>query len=130
MNLNSGICIIGAGAAGLSAAHFLKKMGYENITVLEKDDQIGGKCFTVEYEDRTYEIGALMQTTAYKTLLEIMNDVGIKSRRVMSEINVDFEKGSYSVIPSYLKPVNYIPIGLDYIRIIAELLKNRRLLKP
>ncbi|MCW5318115.1 FAD-dependent oxidoreductase [Nostoc sp. KVJ3] len=32
------ICIVGAGAAGLSTAYFLKKQGYRNVVVLEKLD--------------------------------------------------------------------------------------------
>ncbi len=46
------IGIIGAGAAGLTAAHYLKKQGYENITLLEKEGRIGGKCDSLTYEGK------------------------------------------------------------------------------
>ena len=38
------IAIIGAGAAGLTAAEELKDKGYQNITVFERTDRAGGKC--------------------------------------------------------------------------------------
>jgi monoamine oxidase len=37
------IAVIGAGASGLTAAHTLRKKGYSNITVYEKDNRVGGK---------------------------------------------------------------------------------------
>ncbi|MEK7632265.1 MAG: FAD-dependent oxidoreductase [Patescibacteria group bacterium] len=56
--LNKRIAIIGAGAAGLSAAHALKAKGYSNITVFERSNRVGGKCCTVEIEGKNYELGA------------------------------------------------------------------------
>ena len=44
---NMRIGIIGAGAAGLSAAYYLKQSGYNNVTILERDSRVGGKCHTV-----------------------------------------------------------------------------------
>ena len=35
------IGLIGAGASGLSAAHYLKEAGYTNVTVLEKERRVG-----------------------------------------------------------------------------------------
>ena len=39
----SRIAIIGAGAAGLTAAWELARLGYRHITILEKDEDVGGK---------------------------------------------------------------------------------------
>lgn len=57
-NLHIRIGIVGAGAAGLTAAEVLRDKGYTDITVLEKSDQAGGKCCSFEYEGRFYEMGA------------------------------------------------------------------------
>lgn len=37
------VCIVGAGPAGLTAAHELQKLGYDTV-VFEKRDTVGGKC--------------------------------------------------------------------------------------
>lgn len=38
------IAIVGAGPSGLSAAYALSKLGYTDITVLEKHHSVGGMC--------------------------------------------------------------------------------------
>ena len=40
---DSKIAIIGAGAGGIHMAYELKKKGFKDITVFEKDDHVGGK---------------------------------------------------------------------------------------
>ena len=35
-----------AGAAGITAAQALRQLGFRHITILEKRDRIGGKCWT------------------------------------------------------------------------------------
>lgn len=62
---DSRICIIGAGAAGLSAAYFLKERGYRRVTVLERGDRVGGKCRTIDYRGRSFDLGANYVTAAY-----------------------------------------------------------------
>ena len=44
MDKNTRICIIGGGPAGLSAGMYLEQKGYENYTILERNDHVGGKC--------------------------------------------------------------------------------------
>lgn len=72
---NQSIGIIGAGASGLSAAYYLKKKGYKDITLLEKNDHAGGKCLTINKDGRSYEMGAIMYGSVYKTVKEIADDV-------------------------------------------------------
>eukprot|EP01124_Arcella_intermedia_P025862 TRINITY_DN4720_c0_g1_i1.p1 TRINITY_DN4720_c0_g1~~TRINITY_DN4720_c0_g1_i1.p1 ORF type:complete len:727 (-),score=178.94 TRINITY_DN4720_c0_g1_i1:27-2207(-) len=43
---NARIVILGAGPSGLSTAHYLRKHGYNNLTILEKLDVVGGKSKT------------------------------------------------------------------------------------
>ena len=50
-NKDEKICIIGAGVSGLSAAFYLDRKGYKNITVLEKQSRVGGKCCTINYRE-------------------------------------------------------------------------------
>jgi len=60
------IAVVGAGVAGLSAAYLLKKAGYSNVTVFEKEDRLGGKCRTVKLDGRTYELGAVAHIRGFE----------------------------------------------------------------
>lgn len=52
------IAVIGAGIAGLAAANYLQKMGY-NVTVLEGRDRIGGRIWTSQqWLDMPLDLGA------------------------------------------------------------------------
>lgn len=46
------VAIVGAGPSGLSAAYALVKLGYRNITVLEKHHTVGGMCESVDIEGK------------------------------------------------------------------------------
>ena len=48
--------VIGAGFAGLAAACSLAKKGYK-VTVLEKNDQLGGRCRTWEQDGFLFDMG-------------------------------------------------------------------------
>lgn len=82
-DVNDHVGIIGAGPAGIAAAWFLMEKGYRNITILEAEDQVGGKCRTVTYTDskgvtNNYELGAEYITYAYDLIFEFMKAVGEK----------------------------------------------------
>ena len=51
-NINDRVCIVGAGPAGLTAAMYLEKKGYKNITIYEKSERVGGKCYSPEYKGK------------------------------------------------------------------------------
>ena len=61
------VCIIGAGAAGLYTAMMLKYLGATNITILEANDRVGGRCYTYPLADGSkdkkchnyYDVGAM-----------------------------------------------------------------------
>ncbi|KEH30270.1 AMP-binding enzyme [Medicago truncatula] len=48
---NTRVGIVGAGPSGLSAAYALTRLGYKNVTVLEKHHTVGGMCESVEIEE-------------------------------------------------------------------------------
>lgn len=78
-NLEDRVCIIGAGMSGLSAAHFLQKKGYSNITILEKRGRVGGKCYSIKYKGKTYEMGTMMGVPSSKHIQELMKEFGVKN---------------------------------------------------
>ena len=54
--VNTKIGIVGGGPSGLSAAYALVRLGYNNVTVLEKHHSVGGMCESVEIEGILYPI--------------------------------------------------------------------------
>ena len=79
--LTDRICIIGGGPAGISAAMYLQKKGYENYEIYEKLNKIGGKSYSpfieVNGEKRSYETGAIMGAVTYHAVHEVEQFGGI-----------------------------------------------------
>lgn len=71
------IGIIGAGPSGLVAASELLAKGYDQVTILEKEDHIGGKVKTVMYQGLPYEMGAVITAPDYSLVLEIARELNI-----------------------------------------------------
>lgn len=130
MDGNTRICIIGAGAAGLAAAHLLAKKGYRRVTVLEKDSQVGGKCCTIEHDGRTYELGATVQTLASTTVSEIMRDVGVSSTPVSGSVHVDLRRGACRKTRFYLPIGRWLSLGPSGLLLANEFRKHRRIFRP
>ncbi|GGH18827.1 FAD-dependent oxidoreductase [Paenibacillus segetis] len=79
------IGIIGAGISGVTLAHELAKKGYTNITILEKDDRVGGKCHSIEYRGKTYEMGTLIGLPSYKHTMELMAEFDLMDKGPLLE---------------------------------------------
>ena len=80
-DLNERICIIGGGPAGISAAMYLQKKGYKNYVIYERQNKVGGKCFSpkieVNGEKRSYETGAIMGAITYHAVHEVEEFAGV-----------------------------------------------------
>lgn len=76
-DLNMKIGIVGAGAAGLTAADALKTKGYKNISILEREAVAGGKCCSIYYKGRPYELGAGVISGNCDTILNLAKKFGI-----------------------------------------------------
>jgi len=71
------IAIIGAGISGLTAANDLKKLGYNDITIFESKNYIGGKIKTYEYNNRFYELGAIWCTPAHDKFIKLTKEFNV-----------------------------------------------------
>lgn len=74
------LAIIGAGAGGLSAARLLKDQGYQNITIFEAQDRVGGKALSLRYGGALHEMGTCYSTLAHRRTNAWMRELGIKQR--------------------------------------------------
>lgn len=78
MSSEQRICIVGAGAAGLVAAHHLRRRGYHKVWVFEARDRVGGKCCTVEYGGGAYDLGAVLAAQGYENVLGLAEHYGVE----------------------------------------------------
>ncbi|OME71345.1 hypothetical protein BSK65_09835 [Paenibacillus odorifer] len=85
MKYEDRIGIIGAGISGVTAAYQLAKKGYNHITLLEKSDRVGGKCHSIEYKGKTYEMGTLIGLPTYKHTIELMREFDLMDKGPLLE---------------------------------------------
>jgi oxygen-dependent protoporphyrinogen oxidase len=77
------VIVVGAGIAGLTAAYQIKKAGHD-VLVLDVNNYVGGRMANVEWEGFLVDIGAKFVTTADKSLLNMVNEVGLSDQLVKS----------------------------------------------
>ena len=75
---SSRIGIVGAGPSGVHMAYSLKKMGFTDVTLLERSDRIGGKGEHVEYRDMLHPLTILLWASDYNdTLVPLLEEFGL-----------------------------------------------------
>ncbi len=72
------IAIIGAGISGIKSAHTLKKLGYNNITIIESNDRVGGKIHSYEKDGYIYELGAIFIPKGSSTIEGLLKEFNYK----------------------------------------------------
>ena len=83
-NETSRIAIVGAGAAGLVAAETLRELGYQNVSLLEKESRVGGKCCSYPYEGKIYELGAGLIAGNNRIICDLIHKYNISLSKVDS----------------------------------------------
>ena len=106
MDKNIRIAIIGGGPAGLSAGMYLEKKGYENYTIYERLDRVGGKCWSPHYNGRRYEMGAIMGVPSYYAVHDVEEFCGITHDG--PQLNRNYKDGSGKVIEPFARTVGNI----------------------
>jgi oxygen-dependent protoporphyrinogen oxidase len=72
------IAVVGAGPSGLTAADTLSQLGYQNVTVFEKNDRVGGKVYSLPNGNGTFtELGAVFASPDYTLVLGYAKKFGI-----------------------------------------------------
>lgn len=72
------VVIVGAGAAGLTAANDLKKAG-KSVAVLEARDRIGGRLWTDVVDGAMLEIGGQWVSPDQDALIETIDELGLET---------------------------------------------------
>jgi hypothetical protein len=106
------IAIIGAGPGGLTAAHYLKKRGYQNITVFEKLNRVGGKCLSFEYKGKNYDLGFHEMAAGYTEVIELAKEVGVPTQANNSLLIYDRFRNDFSKVVEASVKAGYSPFSI------------------
>uniref|UniRef100_A0A2N9HGU5 Carrier domain-containing protein n=1 Tax=Fagus sylvatica TaxID=28930 RepID=A0A2N9HGU5_FAGSY len=110
--VNTRIGIVGAGPSGLSAAYALAKLGYNNVTILEKYHTVGGMCESVEIEGKIYDLGGqVLAANSAPTIFHLAKETG-------SELE-EMDSHKLALIDSSTGEFKDIKVADDYISVIS-----------
>ncbi len=115
-NKDSKIAIIGAGIAGLTAAHTLRKLGYDNITIFEASDRIGGKIHSIEKDGSIYELGAIYSLDSHKVITSLAKEYNLTFDN-QCKTTLYFSDGSQ------ITPINLLMAKFSILKIIKGMLR-------
>lgn len=119
--LNRRIAVVGAGAAGLSAAHALRSLGYQSVTVFERAGRVGGKCHTIEIDGRNYELGAGIVAEDNEIVLRLAKEFGVSLRRIAFSESAVVDGATGAPVAARTP--------LETIALVSELVRYRSLAK-
>lgn len=88
------VCIVGAGIAGVHMAWLLRRRGFQSITVLERNDYVGGKVLTREAGGILHEMGGCYTTPAYLQVRQLLEDLDLYERVPVAGRTVVDDDGS------------------------------------
>lgn len=71
------VIVVGAGAAGVSAAFWLRRAGV-SVRVLERGNQVGGRVRTVARDGFRFDVSAGALPTTYAAMLRLIDAVGAR----------------------------------------------------
>ncbi len=89
---NHRLVVVGAGIAGLTAAHRLKREGYDPI-VFERADKVGGRMATDVVEDFTIDYGAQFLYDNFSLLPNLIREVDLAPKLVQGGQTLSMLKG-------------------------------------
>jgi putrescine oxidase len=76
--IETDVVVIGAGAAGLTAATKLKAAG-KRVVVLEARDRVGGRLWTGDFDGHMLEIGGQWVSPDQDALIETLDELGLET---------------------------------------------------
>jgi hypothetical protein len=131
MTPDSRIAIVGGGAAGLSVAWFLKRQGYSHVTVLEAADRIGGKCKSLTYDGRSFDLGANYITSSYTQVRRLAAKFGMGMFTESSGHALNPETGQLSsLLSATTQGHSLLSVGWAALRYLYHRMRVSPLLGP
>src|SRR3546814_6415757 len=120
--LTSDVVIVGAGAAGLTAANDLRRAGL-SVAVLEARDRVGGRLWTDVIDGAMLEIGGQWVSPDQDALIETVAELGL-------ETYSRYREGDSVYIGPAGEPARFtgdvFPVATETGRIIEEITDRKR----
>ena len=112
------IGVLGGGPAGIGAAWYLRKQGYQQVTVLERSDQVGGKARTIHVDGNTVDLGALDVASNYANVRRIAEELDAPTRRTarlgMMDLRTGVASSSLKGLTAGAGPITVLRAMLGY----------------
>jgi hypothetical protein len=121
METSTRVVIVGGGAAGIAAANALRKRGYTNTLILEKQQDIGGKCKTVLMDGQPLDTGAVYILPNYPAITRLAREAGA---HLVESFPFEHLRTDGAYAPFGLPQPPFVTKALEYGRLGIELLKN------
>lgn len=128
------ICIVGAGAGGLSAAYYLQQRGYRHVTVLERAERIGGLCDSFTFDNRGFDLGGNYVLPSYRHMRRMARELGAQlttgpDRRTWDHTMNGNQGGFRSTLSSVLQGTTLLRFALACLKYVFLLFRFRRALR-
>ena len=105
----SKIGIVGAGPSGVHMAYSMKKMGFTDVTLLERSDRIGGKGEHVEYRDMKHPLTIVLWASDYEDTLEpLLGEFGFMTNGYTDIKDNGFLWNGTDNSAKLLSPIQYV----------------------
>ena len=121
------IAIIGGGPAGISAAMYLEKFGYDNYCIYERHGKVGGKCFSPKIKtpegERSFETGAIMGAKTYYAVHEVEQFAGVTHADGPNMRRMYRDSSGREIFPFDLKKDPSVGKTLDLIKLKNQMKK-------
>lgn len=125
------IVIVGAGAAGICTAWYLKQAGFNRVQVLEKSPRLGGKCRSVTVNGQSFDLGANYITSAYTRVRELAAHVGATMYTEKPGHAINVKTGHVrSILAEVLKHTTLPTLAVQALRYLWKRWRIRHLLTP
>ncbi|KAJ0563865.1 putative AMP-dependent synthetase/ligase, amine oxidase, phosphopantetheine binding ACP [Helianthus annuus] len=123
MPVNTRIAILGGGPSGLSAAYALAKLGYNNVTLVEKYHTVSGMCESAEIEGKmhlfyickfgkVYDLGGqVLAANSAPTIFHLAKELG-------SELE-EMDSHKLALIDSSTGKYEDIKVADDYLAVVS-----------
>lgn len=124
------IVIVGAGAAGICAAWYLKQAGFHRVKVLEQSPRLGGKCRSLTVDGQSFDLGANYVTSSYRRVRELASHVGASMYTERKGHAIDAQGKVGSLLGAVLRGQSFLAVASQSLRFLWKRWRLRKLLTP
>jgi phytoene dehydrogenase-like protein len=127
---DSRIVIVGAGAAGICTAWYLKLAGFRRVKVLEQSPRLGGKCRSLTVDGESFDLGANYVTSSYRRVREMAAHVGATMYTEKPGHAIDPDGKVGSLLGAVLRGQSFITVAWQSLKFLWKRWRLRKLLTP